>query len=73
MQFRRFGRCDEWHLDFQKSLPHIALGVRPWLSQKAIVFGTPFSQSGFISVGAIGDSVTGDRVEQVFVEEPADG
>jgi hypothetical protein len=57
------GRCDEWHLDYQNSVPHIAFGIPPGFSEKAIVLGSAFSQPRFISVGPIGDTVFGDRIE----------
>jgi hypothetical protein len=37
------------------------------------VFGSALSQPGFISVGPIGDSVSGDRVEEGLVDELAEG
>jgi hypothetical protein len=42
-------------------------------SEKAIVFGTAFPQPWFISVGPVGDSMLGDRIEQVLVEAHAKG
>lgn len=69
----RFGVIDEWHLDFQNPVPHIAFGIPPGFSEKAVVFGSAFPQPRFKSVGPIGDSVFGDCIEQTMVEELAKG
>ena len=37
------------------------------------MFGSAFSQPRFIPVGSIGDAVVGDRIEQVLVEDLAEG
>ena len=65
-------RCPEWHLDFQNPVPHIAFGIPPGFSEKAIVFGAAFSQPRFIPIRPIGDPVVGDRIEQVLVEDLAE-
>ena len=57
-----FGHIDEWHLDHQNPVPHIAFGLPPGFSEKAIVFGSAFSQPRFKYVGPVGDSVDGDRI-----------
>ena len=67
------GHIDEWHLVLPNPFPHIAFGLASWFSEKAVVFGSAFSQPRFIPVGAIRDPVAGDRVEQVLVEDLAEG
>ena len=57
--------------DYQNSVPHIAFGIPPGFSEKAIVFGSAFPQPRFKSVGPIGDSVFGDCIQQTMVEEMA--
>jgi hypothetical protein len=57
------GHIGEWHLGFQNPVPQIAFGIPPGFSEKAMVLGSAFSQPRFISVGPIGDSVLGDRVQ----------
>jgi hypothetical protein len=37
------------------------------------VFGSAFSQSWFVSIGPVGNSMIGDRIEQVLVEAHAEG
>ena len=60
-------------LDHQNSFPHIAFGIPPGSYEKAIVFGSAFSQPRFKSVGPIGDSVYGDCIQQAMVKELAEG
>ena len=64
---------DEWHLVFPNAVPHIAFGLPSWFHETIVRFGSAFSSPRFVSVGSIGDSVDGDRVEQVLVEDLAEG
>ena len=44
------GHIAEWHLVLAKAVCHITFGLMSWFSEKAIVFGVPFSESGIKAV-----------------------
>ena len=64
----RVGHIDEWHLVFANSFQEITFGLASWFSEKAIMFGSPFSEPRFKSVWSIGNSVNGDGVKQLLVD-----
>lgn len=61
------GRLVEWHLVLFKSFEDITFDFVPRLHH-AIVFLLPaFSHARFKAIGAVGDPMSGDGIEQLFV------
>ena len=58
----RFGRIDEWHVIFFKSLGHFEFDLPSRLCEAVVVFRPSFRHAGLKSVGSIRDTVLGDRV-----------
>jgi hypothetical protein len=58
------GHIGEWHVVLLNSFGHLMFRFRTWLSEEAVMFGPPFAETRFDSVGTIGDSMSGDCFEQ---------
>jgi hypothetical protein len=68
----RFGRIDEWHLLVAKAFKEITFGLPPWFSEKAIVFGSAFSETRFIPIRSVSNAMDRDGVEQLVVKAVAE-
>ena len=66
--FRDSGRSDEWHLNRDKPFGHIAFELVAGFSQVRDVSVVSFLSPGLVAIGAIGDAVGGDGVEQDLVQ-----
>src|SRR5579864_5155725 len=53
---------DERHLDFAKTFDHFTFNLLPRFRQAVVVFGSSFRHARFKAIGAIGDTVRGDRL-----------
>jgi hypothetical protein len=62
------GLFHEWHLDLRNALGHLAFDLGARFSQIGEVLAVPLPHTGLIAIGAVGDSVGGDGVEQVMVQ-----
>ena len=68
----RVSWIDEWHLDYQNPVPHIAFGVPPGFSEIAIVFWSAFSETRFIPIRSVSDAMDRDGVKQLVVKAVAE-
>ena len=62
------GHALEWHLVLLKSFEHITFDFVPWLHHSIVFLLPAFSLARFKAIGSIGDSMSGDGIEQLFVE-----
>ena len=62
-----FGPTDEWHLNHDKPLRHIAFDLGAGFSQVRELPVVSFLNTGLVAIGAVGDAVGGDGVEQDVV------
>src|SRR5262245_58255188 len=67
----RFGPPDEWHLVFVNAFRHLAFEFGAWLCQPAVVIGPTLLHARLVTVGAVGDPMGGDGIEQVVVQAQA--
>jgi hypothetical protein len=58
------GPADEWHLDFGNDFRHLAFHLGAWLSEIREFLVESFPCPGLVTIGAIGDAVGGDGVQQ---------
>ena len=65
---RNVGRIDEWHLNHDKPLRHFAFDLGAGFSQVREVPVMSFLSPRLVAIGAIGDAVGGDGVEQDLVQ-----
>jgi hypothetical protein len=63
----------EWHLLLPKAVPHIAFRLPSAFHEASIGFGSSFSSARLVSVGSVGDPVDDNRVEQLLVQDLAEG
>ena len=63
----RSGPPDEWHLNHDKPLRHIAFDLGAGFSQVRELPVVSFLNTGLVAIGAVGDAVGGDGVEQDVV------
>ena len=64
----RVGQIDEWHLNHDKPLRHFAFDLRARFSQVREVPVMSFLSPRLVAIGAVGDAVGGDGVEQDLVQ-----
>ncbi len=67
----RGGGIDEWHLNHDKPLRHFAFDLGAGFSQVREVPVVSFLSPGLVAIGAIGDAVGGDGVEQDLIQAQA--
>ena len=62
-----FGRFVEWHLVLFKSFEDITFDLVPGLHHAVVFLLSAFSEARFKAIGAVGNSMRCDSIEQLFV------
>jgi hypothetical protein len=68
---RCFGHIVEWHLILANAVQEITFRLVSWFSEKRVVLWSAFSESRFVSIGSVGDTMNGDRIKQFFIKATA--
>src|SRR5262245_2377241 len=68
---RCVGRWDEWHLLAGNAFGHLAFDLGARLGQPAVVIAPALFHARLVTVGAVGDPMGGDGLEQVVAQAQA--
>ena len=65
------GHALEWHLVLLKSFEDITFDVVPWLHHAIVFLLSAFSHARFKAIGAVGNGMGCDGIQQLFIDAPA--